>query len=113
MHMLRRHRATPIWQLSGPAFDAATTAWVNAVVTAGGTVSTSQKGYVDTLIKALKTASVWTSLSRLWLLASENTYQAGIDIVGLNTYTNVNYSGPALSFTADSGLHRHADQRGS
>lgn len=71
----------------GGSYDAATTAWANAVVTAGGTVSTTQKGYVDTLITGLKADSLFTIIDRLWLLAAENTQQANIDIVSLATWT--------------------------
>jgi len=83
-----------------PAFDPATTAWVAAVVAASGTVSAAQKTRVNTLIVSLKAASLFTVLDRLWLLASENTQQAGIDIVNLNASLTV--SG-APSFTANLG----------
>lgn len=72
---------------AGPSLDAATTAWVSAVVAAGGTVSGTQQGYVDTLIKAYKAAGVWTKLDHEWLYASENATQASIDIVGLAVHT--------------------------
>lgn len=89
---------------SGGGFDSATTAWIAAVVAAGGSVSTTQKGYVDTLIKALKANGVFSIIDRIWLLGSENTQQANIDIVNLGTWT---YHGtPALSsqFTANVGI---------
>jgi hypothetical protein len=84
----------------GGSFDAATTAWASAVVTAGGTVSGTQKGFVDTLIKGLKTDSVFTKLDRMFLLAAENTQQAFIDIVNLGTATD-----HSTTFTANAGLH--------
>ena len=86
---------------SGPSEDPATTAWVNAVIAAGGTVSTAQRGYVDTLIKAYKTAGVWTLLDHEWLFAAENKTQAKIDIVGL-----LQWSEPMapMTFTAGRGL---------
>jgi hypothetical protein len=60
--------------------DAATTTWVNAVIADGGTVSGAQQSRVNTLIVALKTANIWTKFDRIWLLASENTNQAFIDL---------------------------------
>ena len=71
--------------------DPATTAWINAVNTTGigGTVSTTQQGRVDTLIKALKAHSIWPLLDRLWLFAGESiSQQATIDIVNLAVGTN-------------------------
>ena len=69
-------------------FDSATTAWVNAVIAAGGTVSSTQEGYVDTLIKGLKADGVWSSLDRLWLYAGESSaQQAQIDIKSLASGT--------------------------
>ena len=79
--------------------DPATTAWVNAVVTAGGTVSTAQKVKVDTLIRGLKADGLFSVLDRVWLFASENTQQAGIDIINLGTLTE--HGSP--TFTAGSG----------
>jgi hypothetical protein len=104
--------ASSSWTQTG-GFDSATTAWVNAVVTAGGTVGTSQKGFVDTLIKGLKTNSLFSVLDRMWLLASENTFQAGIDIANLGTFTihgsptftaSHGYAGDASAAFLDSGF---------
>jgi hypothetical protein len=61
--------------------DPATTAWVNAVIAAGGTVSTTQRGRVDALIVAYRAAGVWNLLEREWLFAAENKTQAKVDIV--------------------------------
>src|SRR5215831_13637080 len=69
------------------AFDAATLAWVAAVVGDGGTVSATEKGYVDTLIVGLRADGLFSKLDRLWLLASENTHQAKIDIIALQSFT--------------------------
>ena len=74
-------------RVSGVSYDAATTAWINAVVGAGGTVSDTQKSRVDTLIVALKAHSLWTIQDRIWLHASENAQQATIDIVNLGVAT--------------------------
>jgi hypothetical protein len=83
-------------------FDAATTAWINAVIGAGGTVSATQKGNVDTLIKAYKRDGVWSLLDHEWLYACENATQASIDIVGLAVHTLVNL-GTSPTFTANRG----------
>ncbi len=92
---LRRRPAV----VAGPSYDAETVAWAGAVVTAGGTVSDTQKGYVDTLIKALKAHSIWTIQDRIWLHASESTQQAAIDIVNLGVATP--HGSP--TFTASQG----------
>lgn len=63
-----------------PIFDPATTAWVNAVISAGGTVSGTQQTQVDILIKALKTASVFTMWDALWLMDADNLQQTQISI---------------------------------
>ena len=83
-----------------PAEDPATTAWAQAVVTAGGTVSTTQRGYVDTLITAYKAAGVWTLLDREWLFAAENVKCSTIDIKGLASWTE---PAGALLFTPGRG----------
>ena len=81
------------------ALDAATTAWVNAVVANGGTVSTARKGVVDNLISDLKADGVWTKLDRLWLFAAENSQTALTDLKGLALATT---SG-SPAFSADDG----------
>jgi hypothetical protein len=68
-----------VWPSS--PYDAATNAWINAVVAAGGTVSDPRKVLVDTLIRGLKTDGVWAKLDRLWIFAAENTKSALIDLV--------------------------------
>lgn len=95
MPNLRANRRLIMRRRSASSLDAATTAWVNAVVGAGGSVSATLQGYVDTLIKAYKSASVWSVLDREWLYASENATQASIDIVSLSTHTLV--SSPTFS----------------
>ena len=91
--------------VAGSSEDAATTAWVNAVVTAGGTVSSGRRTVVDTLIAGLKADGVWTLLDRLWILAAENTQSALTDLKGLVTISNSPPGGgTAPTFTADRGL---------
>lgn len=93
--------------LSVPAtstYDAATTAWINAVVAAGGTVSSGRRTTVDNLIVGLKTDSIWAKFDRLWLFAAENSQSALIDLVALTSATPV--SSP--TFTADRGYAGNA-----
>lgn len=90
--------AAQVWPpLAG--FDAATTAWAAAVVTAGGTVSGARKTLVDQLIVGLKADGVWAKLDRLWIFAAENSQSALVDLVALTQATPV--SSP--TFTADRG----------
>jgi hypothetical protein len=63
------------------AYDAATLAWVAAVVANGGTVSTTRQNLVDALVRGLKGDGIWRKLDRLWLLAGENAPQALTDVV--------------------------------
>ena len=73
--------------------------WVDAVVAAGGSVSSGRRTIVDTLIKGLATDGIWTKLDRLWLFAAENSQSALIDLVGLTPVTPVN----SPTFTPDVG----------
>lgn len=73
--------------------------WGNAVVAAGGTVSAAQQALVTTLVNNLKAAGIWGTLDRLYLFASENIQQAGIDLVGRSQLT----LGGAPIFTAQRG----------
>jgi len=95
----------PLAQSSGGCSDTDATTWAAAVVTAGGTVSGAQQTRVCTLIQAYKSASVWTIMDRVWLLAAENTQQANIDLVNRSAWTLI--STPTFSanvgYTADGG----------
>jgi len=71
----------------GGSYDASTVAWTSAVTSAGGSVSPTQEGRVDTLITCLKTNSIWSLLDRYWWFAGENTTQARIDLKALQTAT--------------------------
>src|SRR5215475_8332903 len=82
------------------AIDPATTAWVNAVVTNGGSVSNARKTLVNNLISGLKTDGVWTDLDRLWLYAGENQPSALTDLVATGLATAVN----SPTFTTDNGF---------
>lgn len=76
-----------------------TTAWVNAVVGDGGTVSLARQQLVDSLISSLKSTSIWTPIDRLWLHAAENSQSALRDIKA--AAAAVATGGP--TFTANSG----------
>lgn len=90
--------ATQVWPAVS-AYDAATTAWINAVVAAGGTVSTPRKILVDDLIVGLKADGIWAKFDRLWIFAAENSKSALIDLVANSSATPS--SGP--TFTPDRG----------
>jgi len=68
--------------MTAAANDDATNAWVNAVISNGGTVSDDRRVLVDNLIAGLKADGVWTKLDRLWILAAENEISARTDMVG-------------------------------
>jgi hypothetical protein len=84
------HRRKLFWQpkschdSSASTYDASAQAWFDAVVAAGGAVSTTQKGRVNTLVLALKSASLFSG--RLWIHAGESdAKQATIDLINLAT----------------------------
>lgn len=80
--------------------DAATTAWVAAVVTNGGTVSGGRQTQVDNLIVGLKADGVWAKLDNLWLYAAENQPSALTSLTSGNLLSTVMGSPP---FTVDQG----------
>jgi hypothetical protein len=80
-------------------YDAATVAWVNAVIANGGTVSLGRKAIVDTLIVGLKADGLFTKLDRLWLFAGENEPSALTDIIADALATAVN----SPAFVVDRG----------
>lgn len=82
----------------GVALDAATLAWVAAVISNGGSVSDARKTIVNTLIVGLKADSIWTKLDRLWPFAAENEGSALTDLVARELATN-----NSAAFTADQG----------
>lgn len=69
------------------AYDATAAAYFAAVVSAGGTVSTTQKGYVNTLIVAAKAHSYFPKFDFLFLHAGidASQQQATIDLVSSRT----------------------------
>jgi hypothetical protein len=79
--------------------DPATTAWVNAVVANGGSVTAGRQQVVNNLIKSLKGNGVWAKLDRLFIFAAENTASALTDMVA-DALATTNGS---PSFTANRG----------
>jgi hypothetical protein len=82
---VRRALIRPKKAASG-GLDPATTAWVAAVVSAGGTVSGGQQTNVNSLIVSLKGHGLWSNGDRLWLYASESAVQAKIDLINLASH---------------------------
>lgn len=83
----------------GAAEDALTTAWVNAVVGDGGSVSAGRRTLVNDLISGLRTDSLISKLDRLWIFAAENTQSALRDLMAAAAATPQN----SPSFSADDG----------
>jgi hypothetical protein len=92
-------RVRPFARTAAGGIDAAALAWRAAVIAGGGTVSAPRLLLVGALAVSLKSAGVWTSLDRLWLLAAENTQSALIDIKAVAPSTAV----AAPGFTVDRG----------
>lgn len=85
-------------------FDAATDAWVAAVIANGGSVSDPRKAIVDALIVGLKADGLFTKLDRLWLFAAEDQPSALTDIIADSLATAVN----SPTFTVDRGYTGNA-----
>lgn len=79
------------------AENAKTTAWVNAVVAAGGSVSAGRRTIINSLFDSLDGSSL--APARLWLHAAENSQSALIDLFALASATAVN----SPTFAADQG----------
>lgn len=84
----------------GVATDADALLWKAAVVGLGGTVSDARLAQVSTFVAAMKAASLWTILDRLWLFAAENSTSALIDLVTRTAATATN----SPTFTTDRGF---------
>lgn len=79
----------PVVTGGGGGNDPVTTAWVNAVVAAGGTVSGTQTTRVNNLVVAIRSAGL-ISRGFLWLWGGESSaQQAKIDILKLQSLTVV------------------------
>jgi hypothetical protein len=76
-----------------------TTAWIAAVVSNGGTVSSGRQTTVNNLVISLKAAGLWAKLDWLLLTAAENVGSALVDLISGRVATAVN----SPTFTADDG----------
>jgi hypothetical protein len=96
-------RVNAVVTSTGSALDSSTTAWKNAVINNGGTVSNGRANTVNTLIVGLKSDGIWSKLDRLWLLAAENQQSALTDIkaTALATAVNSPTFAPDVGFTGD------------
>lgn len=74
-------------------------AWKAAVIAAGGTVSSTREGHLNTLVNGLIADGVWAKLDRLWVFGAENTQSALIDLKALDQAAEVN----SPTFTANKG----------
>lgn len=80
--------------------QAETTAWVNAVVGDGGTVSGGRRTLVNSLIAGLKADGVWSKLDQLPIYAAENTQSALRELKAAAAHTN-----HSATFTTDRGYN--------
>jgi hypothetical protein len=103
--------------VSSSSYDPDTQAWIDAVKTAGGSVSSTSAGYVDTLVTDLKGYSLFSSISYLLLLgnADADEFQSLVNLANPGsaatkggTYSayaaNVGYTGDGSSFYIDTGF---------
>jgi hypothetical protein len=86
-------------RVASGGLDPATTAWISAVNTAGGSVSSGRQIIVDTFIKCLKTDALFSTFDRYWLLAGENVGSATVDMIADASNSPVN----SPTFTANLG----------
>lgn len=98
---MRFHQIMMVAAQAGGSFsyDTDAAAWFAAVVTAGGTVSDTRKGHINTFILAEKAAGTWDLTDDYWQLAAESATQALVSLKQLRTATVVN----SPTFVADQG----------
>lgn len=85
---------------SGGGLDPATSAWITAVNTNGGSVSSPRQTIVNTFILCLKSASLYTTLDRYYLLAGENV---GAELVDMSPTHAIAVNNGSFPFTASVG----------
>src|SRR5262245_65846702 len=83
-----------------PTADADVTAWVAAVATNGGSVSSTRQGLITTCVQGLKADGIWTKLDRWWVEAAEDQPSGLTDWKALDLATTVN----SPTFTVDRGF---------
>lgn len=91
-------RVCPPAVISG-SHNATVTAWMNQVITNGGTVSAGRRTLMDTLFNAGVTNGWLAKLDYIAILAAENSQSALLDIVGLR----LGVANGAPTFTTDRG----------
>ena len=72
--------------------------WIAAV--GSSNVSAPRKAMLNTFVGALKSAGVWTTIDRYWLLAGENIQSASIDLKSVQSLTVIG----SPVFTANQGI---------
>lgn len=91
-------------------FDPATSLWVAAVNTAGGTVSGGRQIIVNTFVVCMKTASLFSIFDRYWLMAGEDAPSAKVDIIARQQWTlNGTYAFSASNGYTGDGSTGYAD----
>lgn len=83
---------------SGVSYDAASLAIFAAFTTPP---DTTRKGVIDTCVRALKTASLWSTLDGLWMIAAADSQAAKINWVNPGTFDATLTDAP--TFTTDRG----------
>lgn len=81
-------------------YDTDAQAYFDAIVTNGGSISTANQGYVNTLVEGLKTDGIFSKLLFLYLFAAENSVCARVNVknpsvlaTAVNSPTFVAYQG--------------------
>lgn len=84
----------------GPSYDTDAQAYFDAIVSNGGSISTANQGYVNTLVEGLKTDGIFSKLLFLYLFAAENSVCARVNVknpsvlaTAVNSPTFVAYQG--------------------
>lgn len=86
-------------EVAGAALDPATSAWLSAVITNGGSVSSAKQTNINDFIAGCKADALWSQLDRAWTFCLENRQAAQVDMVALAIATESN----SPTFTANRG----------
>ena len=77
---------------TAPQFDTDATTYMNALTSAGATLSGTQQNAIDTLVRALKTASIWNSLVAVYPFVGGTAATHAINAKTPGTY-NITWNG--------------------
>jgi hypothetical protein len=100
----RRYRFFLLRQ-NNPYANAETSAWVTRVVAAGSTVSPASATAHDTFITSLKSAGVWSQISRLNTFGASSLAGALVPLVNTSgSPTDTNHNFVSTNFTLATGL---------